>query len=63
MRRFTRTQSQKLFLYRANKVQKYNPEDFTEYYWMDLGELKVKLEENEPAKSLMKYWVRFLTQV
>ncbi len=39
-----------VYIYKSNEVPKYNPNDFTEYYWMIPEELVAKLKAGEPAK-------------
>lgn len=52
-----------LFIHKSDKVPSFNPTDFTEYAWLSLSELSAKLDGGEPAKSSMKYWLKFLTQL
>ena len=41
----------KFFLYHSNDVPAYNPEDFTEYFWLTPAELAAKINDGEPAKA------------
>jgi isopentenyldiphosphate isomerase len=51
-----------LYIYKSDKLPKYNRDDFTEYKWLSINELMMVLDSGEPAKSSMKYWLKFLTQ-
>lgn len=40
----------KFYLYHSNDAPVYNPEDFTEYFWLTPTELAAKIRSGEPAK-------------
>lgn len=50
-----------LFIYKSDNIPDYNPADFTEFKWMSIEELMAVLNDGEPAKVNMKYWLKFLT--
>ena len=44
-----------LYIYKSDKVPRYNTDDFSEYYWLTPAELLIRLKAGEPAKrSLME---------
>lgn len=51
-----------LVIYTSDKMPSFNPTDFTDYAWLSLSELRATLDGSAPAKSNMKYWVKFLTK-
>ena len=63
--KFPPTGAEKLFfrsvyLYYSDDVPRFNPEDFSEYYWLTPQELLSKLENGEPAKRSLQETVRYL---
>jgi isopentenyldiphosphate isomerase len=49
-----------LYIYKSENVPAYNSDDFTKYYWLSPDDLADMLNKGEPAKSSMKYWLKFL---
>lgn len=49
-----------VYLYHSNEVPKYNPEDFTEYFWLTPQELLGKIKAGEPAKQSLAETAEYL---
>ncbi len=49
-----------VYVYHSDNVPRFNPEDFSEYYWLTPQELLSKLEGGEPAKRSLQETVRYL---
>jgi isopentenyldiphosphate isomerase len=52
-----------VYLYKSNETPRYNPEDFSEYYWLSPQELLEKLGAGEPAKKSLAETVEYLIKV
>lgn len=50
----------KFYLYRSNAVPQYNPDDYTEYFWLTPEELLARLEAGDIAKSGLRQTVEAL---
>ncbi|MEO6513718.1 MAG: NUDIX domain-containing protein [Candidatus Saccharimonadales bacterium] len=44
----------KLYLYKSNIVPDYNPDDYTEYYWLTPAELLARLDAGDIAKQSLR---------
>ncbi|MEX1995157.1 MAG: NUDIX domain-containing protein [Candidatus Saccharimonadales bacterium] len=49
-----------VYLYKSNQAPNYNPDDFTEFYWLTPQELMHKLEAGEPAKLSLLETAQYL---
>ena len=63
--KFPPTGAEKLFfrsvyLYYSDEVPQFNPDDFSEYYWLTPQELLSKLQAGEPAKRSLQETVSYL---
>src|SRR5690348_386655 len=43
-----------LYVYRSNETPDFNPDDFTEAFWLSPDELLTKLDAGEPAKRTLR---------
>jgi isopentenyldiphosphate isomerase len=50
-----------VYIYKSDVVPQYNPNDFTEYYWLTPQELVAKLQAGEPAKKSLLETAQFLS--
>lgn len=50
----------KVYLYKSNESPDYNPNDFTEYYWLTPQQLAAKINGGEPAKLSLLGTVQYL---
>lgn len=51
-----------VYIYESDDAPRYNPEEFTEYYWLSPKELLGKLNKGEPAKRSLTETVVYLIE-
>lgn len=67
LHKFPPTEAEKLFfravyLYKSDKIPRFNPEDFSDYEWLSPIQLITKLRAGEPAKRSLLETVEFLSK-
>lgn len=52
-----------VYLYHSNEVPNYNPDDFSEYYWLTPQELLAKIKGGDAAKQSLTETAEYLLQL